>query len=158
MQHLYFAYGSNLDREQMAERCPNAEPFRIAHLHGYRLVFGGHSPNWDGAPATIVPAEEHSVAGLLYRITPEEIEQLDIYEGHPDRYERQIETVVDDEGTPHDAQVYIKDLAPHEFERPPEEYMSVLKSSYLELDFDPERLERAARLADHPSRVASALS
>jgi cation transport regulator ChaC len=148
MNHLYFAYGSNLDRDQMQDRCPESETLRIAHLHGYRLAFGGHSPNWEGAPATVVPEEDFSVPGLLYRITIDELEVLDTYEGHPVRYERQIEPVVDEHGTRHEAQVYIKELDEGDFERPPGEYLDVLKEAYEELGFETTRLERAARLGD----------
>ena len=36
---LYFAYGSNLNLDQMARRCPDAEPVGRVRLDGYRLAF-----------------------------------------------------------------------------------------------------------------------
>ena len=42
---LYFAYGSNLDVQQMALRCPRARKLGRARLDGYELKFDG--------PATI---------------------------------------------------------------------------------------------------------
>ena len=35
----YFAYGSNLNFEQMAYRCPEATAVGIAKLDGYELAF-----------------------------------------------------------------------------------------------------------------------
>ena len=35
----YFAYGSNLNFEQMAYRCPEAMAVGIAKLEGYELAF-----------------------------------------------------------------------------------------------------------------------
>ena len=36
---LYFAYGSNMNRNQMAFRCPDAEVAGSVRLEGYRLAF-----------------------------------------------------------------------------------------------------------------------
>ncbi len=36
-ENLYFAYGSNLDLEQMAQRCPDAEIVGPVRLENYEL-------------------------------------------------------------------------------------------------------------------------
>ena len=52
----YFAYGSNLNFEQMAYRCPEATAVGIAKLDGYELAFRrGY--------LTILPKEGASVEG-----------------------------------------------------------------------------------------------
>jgi hypothetical protein len=38
---IYLAYGSNLNLEQMAYRCPNAKALGGTKLNGYRLLFRG---------------------------------------------------------------------------------------------------------------------
>ena len=38
MKYLYFAYGSNLNVEQMKRRCPNATEISSAVLDGYQVV------------------------------------------------------------------------------------------------------------------------
>ena len=54
----YFAYGSNLNFEQMAYRCPEATAVGIAKLDGYELAFRrGY--------LTILPKEGASVEGLI---------------------------------------------------------------------------------------------
>ena len=41
-ENLYFAYGSNLDLEQMAQRCPDAEIVGPVRLENYELRFRGN--------------------------------------------------------------------------------------------------------------------
>lgn len=85
---LYFAYGSNLDREQMAQRCPGSRLEGAAALPGHRLAFSGHSQRWGGGAATVVAAPGHSTPGLLWRLTSEHVLSLDGYENHPQVYGR----------------------------------------------------------------------
>ncbi len=141
----YFAYGSNLDTDQMAERCPQADPVGKALLPDHTLAFGGHSPNWDGAPATVAGDPQVDVPGLLYEMDYAEIRLLDNYEGHPVRYERRSMPVLREDGELQDAHVYIKEVD-EEFGLPPKRYLNVLHDAYRELGFDREILERALTL------------
>jgi gamma-glutamylcyclotransferase (GGCT)/AIG2-like uncharacterized protein YtfP len=70
---LYFAYGSNLNKRQMFERCPSASPVRTHELLGWKLIFRG--------TADIVPSFGNTVMGGLYRITRTDEMALDRYEG-----------------------------------------------------------------------------
>ena len=47
--HLYFAYGSNMDKIQMDKRCPGAVPLAICKKLNYRTIL-----NTRGV-ATIIP-------------------------------------------------------------------------------------------------------
>ena len=38
---LYLAYGSNLNKRQMAVRCPDAKPVGAAMIYGWELCFRG---------------------------------------------------------------------------------------------------------------------
>ena len=49
----YFAYGSNLSKKQMKERCPGSKPLFVATLPNFKLVFSGWSRKWMGSVATI---------------------------------------------------------------------------------------------------------
>jgi hypothetical protein len=62
-QVLYFAYGSNLDDEQMRSRCASAQPVARAVLPNYALAFGGFSHRWDGAVASVVRARARASRG-----------------------------------------------------------------------------------------------
>lgn len=85
---LYFAYGSNMDKDQMLERCPNAVLVGPATLADYRLAFTIFSPKRNCGCADIVPSVGSVVYGLLYDLTDADREVLDGFEGHPVHYER----------------------------------------------------------------------
>ena len=51
-QRLYIAYGSNLNLEQMAFRCPTAKVVGKSELKDYELLFRGGRR---GAVATVEP-------------------------------------------------------------------------------------------------------
>lgn len=98
---LYFAYGSNINLEQMADRCPDAKPVGPVTLDNYELLFRG------GGFATIAPCEGSQVQGLLWEITPRSERALDFYEGYPSFYEKQSVSVRDSQGTEHSVMVYV---------------------------------------------------
>ena len=58
---LYFAYGSNINLEQMAYRCPDASVVGPVTLEGWELLFRR------GGFATIAPKEGEQVTGLCQR-------------------------------------------------------------------------------------------
>ena len=93
---LYFAYGSNINVRQMAERCPSAELVGNAVLHNYALVFRARN-NGNGV-ASILPQKGRKVYGVLWKLTAECEESLDIYEGYPRLYEKREVTVRDEGG------------------------------------------------------------
>ena len=77
---LYFGYGSNMNHDQMARRCPTAYFVGPYYLKGWQLAFGHH--------ATIIPKRGHVVPGALWQITVEDLIALDRYEGFPHYYRR----------------------------------------------------------------------
>lgn len=80
---LYFAYGSNLNPVQFKERCPDAVPKAPAELKGWRVVYVGHSGNWQGAVANIKHTgnPNDSVKGYLFRLSKSDKANLDRKEG-----------------------------------------------------------------------------
>lgn len=52
----YFAYGSNMNLEQMKYRCPAAEVVENVRLENYRLAFRGRAPG--NGVATVLPEKE----------------------------------------------------------------------------------------------------
>ncbi len=77
----YFAYGSNMDPRQMAERCPGALALGAARLAGWRLTFTRDSPGWGGGVGHIELAPGDEVWGVLWDVTASDVESLDRYEG-----------------------------------------------------------------------------
>ena len=78
---LYAAYGSNMDPEQMLERCPHSPAAGTGWLSGWRLSFGGEELGWDGALAMVVPDPESQTFVALYDVSPQDMATLDYWEG-----------------------------------------------------------------------------
>jgi cation transport regulator ChaC len=125
----YFAYGSNLSRRQMLERCPDCQPRFAATLHNYKLVFAGWSRLWRGGTASIKPFRGEKVLGAIYEISDRDLRRLDKYEGYPDTYDRLKITVYRETGEPVEAITYIK-LSQSEETKPSPEYLAVLQQGY----------------------------
>lgn len=142
----YIAYGSNLSRQQMAQRCPGAKIVGGAVLKGWQLLFGYY--------ATVEPAEGKSTPVLVWEITSAQEQQLDEYEDYPKLY-RKAELAVEctplDEGTPQPltAMVYRMEPRPREF--PSFSYYQGLEDAYKDLGFPLHTLEQA--LADSMGRA-----
>lgn len=75
---LYFAYGANMNVDNMAYRCPNAIPLRGMLLKDWELVFRG--------VADVVERRGATVNGALWLITPQCEASLDRFEGYPHLY------------------------------------------------------------------------
>ena len=79
---LYFAYGSNLDWEQMRQRCPSARFVCVAKLDGYRFGITRESTTRRCGVANCVPDEGSEVWGVVYEIDDIDIGALDNSEGY----------------------------------------------------------------------------
>jgi len=96
---LYFSYGSNLDPDQMRERCPAFRVVGLAALHDHRLVFPQYSPQWNCGTAGVQLHHGDTVWGVVYELTEEDLALLDACEGYRgpgdqhNVYERQVVTV-----------------------------------------------------------------
>jgi len=79
-QHLFFAYGSNMNPEQIFSRCHKPDACTVACLQGYRLSFFGDSRRWDGGEATVTPTPGEDVWGVVYELTLADSERLDSWQ------------------------------------------------------------------------------
>ena len=138
---IYIAYGSNMDVEQMAHRCPEAQLLGTGLLEGWRLMFKG---SLTGAYATIEREKGLTVPILLWRISAADEERLDRYEGFPSfYYKRTIQatrTGANDEDLGKTrGMAYIM----HEERKlgtPSIHYLRILEQAYKEFGFDAEIL------------------
>jgi gamma-glutamylcyclotransferase (GGCT)/AIG2-like uncharacterized protein YtfP len=149
---LVFCFGSNLDRAQMARRCPRAREEASAVLPGYRLTFGGYSDRWKGGVATIEPAPGAWVHGLLYRLPVAELADLDRYEGCPFLYER-VHTRMRD-ATGHRRRVHLYRLRHAPRATPSVDYLLTILRAYERLGF-PRRDLLAAAYRSSPCTASS---
>jgi len=93
---LYFAYGSNMDRERLEkERGITILGEEIGILKGYKLVFNKLAGREGEGYANIEDSPSDFVIGVIYTIKEKDIEKLDRYEGVPNHYLRK-EILVED--------------------------------------------------------------
>ncbi len=86
----YFAYGSNLSRQQMKERNIEVIKAEVVELPGWKLTFTVHSERWRGGAGDIVPKLDKRVEGVVYTIPKDDLSELDHYEGR--KVENDMET------------------------------------------------------------------
>lgn len=110
-EKLYFAYGSNMNLNQMAFRCPDAEVVESVRLEGYRLAF--RTNGGGNGVATILPEEGSYVDGVLWRISERDEQHLDHYEGFPFLYGKEPVTVTNQDGVRREIMAYMAFLSIH---------------------------------------------
>jgi gamma-glutamylcyclotransferase (GGCT)/AIG2-like uncharacterized protein YtfP len=127
---LYFAYGMNTNKEEMAYRCPTALPMGKAILPGYRFEFKSF--------ATVVPSPKEQVEGVLWSITESDESALDILEGYPEFYDKKNVSVIHNNLT-YIAMTYI--MGPKEQRYPPSlGYYSMVSEGYQSFGLSQQQL------------------
>lgn len=71
----YFAYGSNMNAEQMLKRCPDSREESLVELKDYEFVIDARGF------ASIQQKDGRSVWGVVYLVSDEDEISLDRYEG-----------------------------------------------------------------------------
>jgi gamma-glutamylcyclotransferase len=106
---LYFAYGSNMDPDQLAERRINPLSRRHARLAGYALLFNKlATKNPSEGKANITPCVGGIVEGIVYEVVEKELKRLDDKEGiQSGDYLRVKLSVELDDGSHVDAMAYV---------------------------------------------------
>ena len=122
---LYAAYGSNINLEQMAYRCPNSTVAGTATLKGYELQFRHH--------ATIEPNKESEVPVLLWELDPQDEKFLDRYEGEP-KYYRKENISLELNGESIEAMIYIMN-GDTPLEAPTDQYYSIIERDTKKTDW-----------------------
>lgn len=138
MKKLYIAYGSNMDEDMMAVRCPGARMKERAILEGYRLIFRGDPGR---TYASIDKDEDGKVPVLIWEITPEDEVSLDDYEDFPLLYYKEELEIVT-EGKPQIAMAYIM-YEDQSLNLPEPAYYKNIEESYRKFGFDIHILKKA---------------
>ncbi|MGP9821637.1 gamma-glutamylcyclotransferase family protein [Salinarimonas sp. NSM] len=90
---LYFAYGSNMDRTQMAARCPASRPIGTARLMRHRVVI--MREGW----ASVARAPHGAVWGVLWDLALRDVPALDRWESlHTGLYTKLVQPVLTEKG------------------------------------------------------------
>jgi gamma-glutamylcyclotransferase (GGCT)/AIG2-like uncharacterized protein YtfP len=134
---IYFAYGSNLCPEQMAKRCPGGQALGQAELRDWRFLI--NTRNY----ATIEPSPGAATHGVLWSLTPEHITELDHYEAVAEGLYFKKNLIVQRDGEPVEALVYIDPLC--EIGQPEPDYIRTILDGAAHFALPPEYIARLGR-------------
>ena len=137
---LYIAYGSNLNLEQMAHRCPTAKAVGKSKLIGYELLFRGGNA---GAVATVEKLKGASAPVLVWQLETSDEAALDRYEGFPSFYRKEtVKVRLGKDWT--DVMVYIMNEG-RPLGAPSRYYLEIIKQGYESAGFDTDILNMAVK-------------
>lgn len=139
----YAAYGSNLNIEQMAYRCPGAKLLGTAWLEDWQLLFKGSKT---GSYLTVEPRKGSRVPIGIWQIDKTNEVQLDIYEGYPtfyQKFEERVEVCLTD-GTTKRMKIFFYAMPTSaKLGMPTKRYLITCCDGYGDFDFDLVYLEEA---------------
>ena len=131
-KQLYIAYGSNINLEQMAYRCPHSKVLGISEIKDFELEFRG--------VATIVPKENASVPVLIWEFDERDLPILNRYEGWPRLY-RQEKMSFELNGKICEGMAYLMNYG--EISPPSQQYYNTILQGYRENGLDESFLQKA---------------
>lgn len=132
MKKLYLAYGSNINLEQMAYRCPDSKVITKGMISDYELQFK--------RVATIEPKEGSEVPVLIWELGGEDELSLDKYEGFPHLY-RKEDVEVEINGETQKCMAYVMNRG--EISPPSKQYFECILQGYMENGLDTNYLIKA---------------
>lgn len=104
----YFAYGPNMNGEELNRKGVYFTTRTGAKLKGYKLVFNKYSTKVPGeGKINLIKDVNSTIEGALYEIPTTEIKKLDVAYGYPLHYQRQKLKIFLKSGEEMEATVYI---------------------------------------------------
>lgn len=97
-KRLYLAYGSNMNKNQMKERCQEANMVGTTYLQGWKLTIPFY--------ANVEKDNSEKTPGVIWEISAQSEEVLDRYEGYPNKYNKK-QVIVEVNGIETTAMIYV---------------------------------------------------
>jgi len=133
---LYFAYGSNLNHDQMKYRCSGAKYIKKHILKGYKLCFSHKTDRSIYGHANIVKNKKSEVQGAFWNITKKDEHKLDGYEGVDyNYYQKEYFSFKGKK-----VLVYVQNK--YYFQKPNSTYLHIIIEGYKDCFLDIEKLKR----------------
>ena len=142
MTTLYFAYGSNMNQEQMYTRCRGSELGSLARLTGWRYFINGRGY------AGIEESPSDHVLGCFWSLEDEHVASLDRYEGVKGNFysKETLEVEKPEDGSKVSALVYLS--VNREYGIPTPRYQGVVVSGAREIGLPADYLTMLESWAD----------
>jgi cation transport regulator ChaC len=104
----YFAYGPNMNGDELNRKEVQFSSRTAAKLKGYKLVFNKYSTKLEGEGKINLEKDTNgTVEGALYEIPTYEIKKLDVAYGYPLHYQHQKLKITAKTGEETDAVVFV---------------------------------------------------
>ena len=127
---LYFAYGSNLNHQQMKNiRCVGSEYLKTIFLKDYKLSFCHPNKLNKYGYANIVKKKGSKVPGAIWKITRKHEKILDRYEEFPNSYQKKYFYLSGKK-----IMFYIMNKC--FIKKPPKSYINTIKAGYKNCNID----------------------
>lgn len=130
---IYVAYGSNMAKEQMAVRCPDARLIGTGYIEGAQLEFYLHATVVRSRIKTSRSSAPTRVPVAVWEISEQDEQRLDCYEGYPDYYIKKTWPVRMADGSVIKGMLYLMNIirtAP-----PAKSYYKGIANAYIALGF-----------------------
>lgn len=137
-KQLYIAYGSNINLEQMAFRCPHSKVIGTSEIRDFELEFRG--------VATIVPKKGATVPVLIWELDDRDLPTLNKYEGCPSFY-RQEKMPFELDGKSYEGVAYLMNR--ETISLPSPQYYNTILQGYRENSLDESYLQTALENSIH---------
>lgn len=147
----YFAYGSNMSDEQIAQRCPSHCFVCVAKLPGYRLAFTRLSTKRGCGVADVVATPDETVWGVVFEMSDADMAALDRHEGvhmKPPAYVRKSVQVVSMDGQPLNAITYEVFTKAENEHAPNAEYLGLITAGARKWGLPQEYQDALARIKE----------
>lgn len=141
----YIAYGSNMSTQRLINRIEDYSEIKKGYLKGYQLVFNKQAENNKETYANIsYTGLNHQCPFVAYRVTLNQLKDLDKHEGEPNHYKRiGFEFIDMQSGTAHLGQIYIANTKQLTNQASPtKEYLNHIFNGYQEHGFDTQFLPK----------------
>jgi len=126
-KRLYLAYGSNMNKTQMAKRCPGAKVLGKTYLENWALTL----PHY----ANIERSEGKKTPAVVWEITSKNEKALDRYEGYPYAYDK-LNMIVNVDGKRMSAMAYVMTAEYKNYaEKPYSGYLAQILQGYRDAGF-----------------------
>lgn len=147
---LYFAYGSNLNAADWTRWCTERgvdpaiiQPIGIGYLPDHDLAFRYRSRSRRGGVLDVVARRGQLVPGVLFSLSANALDALDVKEGRGTAYDRSEISVLRDDGSEVRALTY-RVLKPERFVAPHPEYLGIVRDGLAGHGLSPDQLNEAA--------------
>lgn len=142
MKQLYGAYGANTNLESMRRRCPDSHPYggwellsdSRALLMDHELVFNRY--------ADVRPRSGAGVELAIWEVSPEDLADLDMFEGYPNFYGRKQVRVRLASGRPLSVWIYYMQDS-QTLAAPSSSYVNMLREGYQDFSMDAGQIDQA---------------